>query len=105
MNCRLLLYLIFIGCTACVHKSLNSELQLADDLMEKHPDSALQILDSIDLQHFTREDTDYYALLFTQAKIKNNMVVSNDTLIRRARNAYKTEKNFKLNLRAFFLQF
>ncbi len=102
MNCRLLLYLIFIGCTACVHKSLNSELQLADDLMEKHPDSALQILDSIDLQHFTREDTDYYALLFTQAKIKNNMVVSNDTLIRRARNAYKTEKNFKLNLRAFF---
>lgn len=66
-------------------QSHNVQLALADSLMQSRPDSALQILQDIPMERLaTQADSAYYALLLTQARDKNYIVQTSDSLIRYA---------------------
>ncbi|WP_291530696.1 tetratricopeptide repeat protein [Bacteroides sp. UBA939] len=63
----------------------------ADSLMEEYPDSALHILQNIEPQQLNAQaDQAYYALLLTQARDKNYIVQTNDSLIRIAVQYYNS---------------
>lgn len=76
----------FVLCTisGCVH-SVDSRLKTAEYLMEEHPDSALSILSSIDVDKFPHlEDLALYGLLYTQALDKNHLDPTDDSIISRS---------------------
>lgn len=57
-------------------------LAQADSVMEEYPDSALHMLQTIEPQQLsTQADRAYYALLMTQARDKNYIVQTDDSLI------------------------
>ncbi len=58
-----------------------SLLQSADAIMEEKPDSALNILNSIDRNNLSDRDLPYYALLMTQSLVKNDVPLDSDYLI------------------------
>ena len=72
--------------------------------MEEYPDSALHILESIESQQLTvHADRAYYALLLTQARDKNYIVQTDDSLIRTAVQYYDSIgcKSIKKRLSCF----
>jgi tetratricopeptide (TPR) repeat protein len=84
----ILCILSFVMCTG-QSKELQPELSLAESLMQQHPDSALVVLESI------KEPTSYnesqyalWCLLITQARDKNYIKHTSDTLIRVALNYF-----------------
>lgn len=56
-------------------------LKQADAIMEENPDSAMTILRQIDRGHLSKGDLPYYALLMTQAQVKNDIPLDSDSLI------------------------
>lgn len=95
----LLIILILCSCSNPKSKS-SSQLLLANSLIEKNlADSALIILESIDIEELvTPENKALYALLKTQAQDKNYVLHTNDSLIQIAVNYY--DKTGNLGLRA-----
>lgn len=80
-----LLLLVALGCS----RGLDSRVALADSLMWERPDSALSILESIDTASLTApSDRARYALLLTQARHKNNIFETDDSLIASAVSYY-----------------
>lgn len=98
----LLLSLFALLPTACSRPQSHPVLVAADDVMESAPDSALALLEAADCAVFTPADSDYYALLLTQAQIKTDDYVCSDTLISRAREAYRDSPDRDLRRRAAF---
>lgn len=68
-------------------------LARADAVMESNPLLALDILDSIDRKDFRPSDSAYYALLYTQAQIKDFIEVDKDTLLSAAYRYYTSLGN------------
>ncbi|MCQ2246911.1 MAG: hypothetical protein MJZ69_09045 [Bacteroidaceae bacterium] len=68
----------------------HQQLQAAEEIMWDMPDSALHVLESIDPSSL-RGDQQHalYALLMTQAQIKNNVTVKSDSLINIALDYFK----------------
>ena len=67
---RKLIYLIVIAAVllcSCRHDSVWQTLDVAEDLMEERPDSALTILNDVDGKKLTGETQARYALLLSQA--------------------------------------
>lgn len=79
------LLLLFAGCH---DGKLNATLNLADSLLRNNPDSALTIL-----QQFSpasgQAECARYALLYTEAQIRNRNRIPSDSLIRQAWNYYR----------------
>lgn len=92
--------LCVLYCLSCSDNQ-RGVLELADDLMELHPDSALAVLKRIDAKS-TDARSPYFALLYTQAQVKNNIVVTNDSLISVALSAFAHSSDISLRLRAHF---
>lgn len=89
---------------ACISR-VNYEpiLMQADSLMPTRPDIALYILQDIALQQLpTKADKAYYALLITQAKDKNYIHQTNDSLIRTAVEYYSSTNNKKMQAEAYY---
>ena len=64
--------------------------------MDTYPDSALQLLKTIDSKHLvTKEGKARYALLYSQALDKNYIDVTNDSLINIAVDYYKEKSGHK----------
>lgn len=81
----------------------NTTLVQADSLMASHPDSALHMLQGIPTDSLrTKADRAYHALLLTQARDKNYMVQTDDSLIRTAVRYYDTHKDAPLQARAYY---
>lgn len=80
---------------ACTEKTdYNTLLVRADSLMNLHPDSALHMLESISTDSLsTKADRAYHALLLTQARDKNYMVQTDDSLIQVAVRYYDTHED------------
>ena len=74
----------FSGCD----RKTNFRLAAADSLMEVRPDSALEILDSVDSKSLSGENRAYYALLLTKAQYKNYITITSDSLINIALDYY-----------------
>ena len=56
-------------------------LENVDAIMEEKADSALIILNGIDRNSLSNRDLPYYALLMTQAQVKNDISLDSDSLI------------------------
>ena len=73
--------IIGAGCSTSGHRA-DTVLHEAERLMQEHPDSALTILDSITPEElFSDRVRADYALRLTQARDKNFMFETNDSLI------------------------
>ena len=79
---------------ACGHDSIPTQMQVAEAIMQERPDSALQLLDSIDTAALTTdEQRALYALLLTQARDKNYFLETDDSLISTAIDYYTRQGN------------
>lgn len=90
--------------TACAGKTgCNVILVRADSLMDSRPDSALNLLESISAGSLrTKADRAYHALLLTQARDKNYMVQTDDSLICSAITYYNQTGNTDLQARSYY---
>ncbi|MFT0521739.1 tetratricopeptide repeat protein [Bacteroides thetaiotaomicron] len=88
------LFLLFLS--SCTSRKENQLLLHADSLMIDFPDSALIFLESIPFpQKLSRGDRALYALLLTQARHKNYVTLSDDSLIKVAVNYYGKKKSLR----------
>ena len=86
------LFLLFLS--SCTSRKENQLLLHADSLMTEFPDSAL--IESIPFpQKLSRGDRALYALLLTQARHKNYVTLSDDSLIKVAVNYYGKKKSLR----------
>ena len=86
----ILTFLLSLLCS-CGGATARPQLELAETLMDARPDSSLQILDSIDASRLRGGDRALYALLLTQARDKNYLDLSNDSIINEAVDYYGRE--------------
>lgn len=94
--------------TGCSQDQTMRRLENADALMEVDPEAALDTLCLIDPEpfranHYQGETGAYYALLFTLAQIRNNIVVDNDSIIEIAWQYYAREGETDGRIRSGFL--
>lgn len=94
----------FLLLNSCIRQhNHNILLVQADSLMEEYPDSALHILESIESQQLTvQADRAYYALLLTQARDKNYIVQTDDSLIRTAVQYYDSIGDVQMQAKAYY---
>lgn len=78
----------------CTGNPSVSLLEKAEDCMEEYPDSSLMILRGIAPSSLhSKKHKAKYALLLTQALVKNDSVITSDSLIRQAVNYYSKHPN------------
>lgn len=78
-------------------------LQKSDSLMQQYPDSALAILEGIGrTDTLPMADRAYYALLYTQARDKNYLIHTTDSLIRLAVDYYDSQRNVALLMKSHY---
>lgn len=70
--------------------------------MEHDPYMAMETLKSIDRSRFSSIDSAYYALLYTQAQVKTDEPIKNDSLINKAYQHYHISNSGDLCVRAYF---
>lgn len=103
-NIVYLLFLLF-AITACKQeKSYSPWLIQVDSQMKTNPEEALSLLqDNARNSLQTSADQAYYALLLTQARDKNYIVQTNDSLIQKAVHYYDTHEDAAMQARAYYL--
>lgn len=103
-NIALIILLIAFLPVACNERqSNNRQLILADSLMQSRPDSALCILQDISMEKLTTQaDSACYALLLTQARDKNYVVQTDDSLIRYAVAYYDKTNDVRMQAKAHY---
>ena len=103
-NIALIILLIAFLSVACNERqSNNRQLILADSLMQSRSDSALCILQGISMDKFaTQADSACYALLLTQARDKNYVVQTDDSLIRYAVVYYDKTNDVRMQAKAHY---
>ena len=92
MKHTLILTLLFIlATTSCQHRTpITSVFAEAESLMYIHPDSALKLLQAIPTpERLSGKEQADYALLLTQAKSRNQIYATSDSLIRIAVDYYQ----------------
>lgn len=100
--CCLLLLLLLAACAS--RSTVGEQLRRADSLLDSHPDSALRLLESIAPDSLpTEADSAYYALLLTQARDKNYIPQTDDSLIRSAARYYDRRKDAPMQARTYYL--
>lgn len=97
--------LLSVFLTACTRQQpINSMLVQADSLMQTYPDSALWLLQQINVDDLHGKNNHaYYALLLTQARDKNYILAKNDSLIRVAVRYYDSTDEIAMRARAHYL--
>lgn len=99
----LLVGCVIAGCQG--DRDVDNALLCADEMMEKMPDSALKVMESIDPKRvYGGSQRARYALLLTQARYKNFIDETDDSLISVATSYYNHEEDIELRLRANFLR-
>ena len=75
----------------CRHtEAVDYRLVEADSLMASEPEKSLEILDGIDGGGLGKKERAYYALLLSQARYRNNIKATDDSLITEAVKYYET---------------
>lgn len=99
-----ILFILTILLTACTHRTdYNALLVRSDSLMQLYPDSALHLLENMVTDSLkTEADNAYYNLLITQARDKNFIVQTDDSLIQAATFYYDSIGDKKLQARAHY---
>lgn len=92
----LLLFFVLYGLSSCVSNSSSpSAFSEVDSLLEQYPDSALILLNEVDIDNLSNSQQAEYALLMVQAMDKNYIPYENDSLIMVAVNYYKNRPHKK----------
>lgn len=94
-----LLQLLIVSCNG-----YDQRLERADAVMETDPAEALKQLSAIDSKQLSEKDNAYYALLLSQAQIKNYEVPASDSLIQIARDYYSKDDGSNYKMRACFYE-
>ena len=100
----LIIFFVSIAFVSCNNHSDNiPSILTAEAVMEQHPDSALQILEALDRDIIDKQyDEALYALLLTQARHKNYIDETNDSLISTALSYFKHTSDQKRLMKALF---
>lgn len=94
--------LLFVASCTPQHNP-NALLTQADSLMDEHPDSALRILESINSELLNkRSNRAFYALLLTQARDKNYIMQTDDSLIQTAVQYYDSIGDVSMQAKAHY---
>lgn len=105
---NIILTLTVIAATlwGCSHDSpVMEQLATADSLMMSRPDSALEILDALDMEHVKGQRAHaYYGMLYTQALDKNYLDPDNDSLISLSVDYYRRHHDDGKLMRSLFYQ-
>ena len=99
-----LIAILTVLLVACNGKTdYNTQLAWADSLMASQPDSALHMLENMPADSLrTEADRAYHALLLTQARDKNYIVQTDDSLIQVAVRYYDAHEIAPLQARAYY---
>lgn len=90
--------------SGCVHR-IDERLCHAEAIIEEHPDSALMILEDIDVAELsTEEDVVLYGLLLTQSMDKEHLDPVNDTIISVAVDFYTRNEDLPNLIKATYYQ-
>nr|WP_302831490.1 tetratricopeptide repeat protein [uncultured Bacteroides sp.] len=101
LNLLFVFVLLLTGCTSQV--DYNKVLVQADLLMQSRPDSALFLLEIIPPNSLrNKADSAYYALLLTQARDKNYIVQTDDSLVRKAVHYFDTTDDTNKQANAYY---
>lgn len=93
--------LVVAGCSG--NKALRHRLEQAEALMDSRPDSSLILLDSINPDMLgSDENRAFYALLYSQARDKNYIDVTDDSLISVATRYYTTSSDTRRAMLSFY---
>lgn len=94
----------FLSLASCRPQHISdAKLIQADSLMKEFPDSALRILENIEPQLLkSQADHAYYALLLTQARDKNYIVQTDDSLIKSAVSYYDVIQDRYMQAKAYY---
>lgn len=89
----------------CINQTdYNKALVRAESLMQEYPASALHLLESIPADSVSAAaDRAYYALLLTQARDKNFILQTDDSLIQTAARYFDKKENIAMRARAHYL--
>ena len=103
---RLVLLLVGLcGLAACSRPTAVAELDAADSLMERRPDSALALLRRVDTLHLTStHDRARYAMLLSMALDKNYIDLKDFHVLQPALNYYEDHGTPTEQLRTFYYQ-
>ncbi len=104
---RKLLVLIVLTASVlcgCHRNPVWQTLDMAESLMEEHPDSALTILSVVDGKRLTGEAQARHALLLSQAYDKNYIDLTNDSLISIAVDFYSRSDDRRHRMMAYYYQ-
>lgn len=96
--------LLFLLASCTFHRAGHPLLSLADSLLDSCPDSALHLLESLppDALH-DEADRARYALLMTQARDKNYLPHTDDSLIRIAVDYYDRQQETEMQARSYYV--
>ncbi len=93
MKHELILIFTFLFCLLGCKKNNNLQLDETERLLLHKPDSALYILKQIQPSSLNPKDYARYALMYSEALDKNNIKVTDDSLILQAWNYYKNSSH------------
>lgn len=95
-------FIVLLLLSSCLHYAAAPEFDRAERLMEEHPDSALALLNTMIISN-DAESQARYALLLSQARDKNYIDVTDDSLILLAVNYYEKRNDlYRLMLSYFY---
>ena len=93
---------ILAGCTTKQHNVMDSVAE-AEEIVITNPAEALRIIESVDREKITKDDDmGYYALVYSEARYYNRILVKSDSLTRLCVEEYRNEKDHDRRARAYF---
>lgn len=94
---------IVLCLSCCKHTPFPAELRNAEALMENHPDSALTVLEQIsNPKHFDKAAQATYCLLLTQARDKNYIEHTSDSIIKEAVDYFDSHKDIERKAQSYY---
>lgn len=94
---------IVLCLSCCKHTPLPAELRKAEALMENNPDSALTVLEQISTtKHFDKAAQATYCLLLTQARDKNYIEHTSDSIIKEAVDYFDSHKDIERKAQSYY---
>lgn len=101
-----LFFTILLGAFSCPQKhSFSKQFYIAESLMDQHPDSALKIMvDFNDTDYLSEKEKSDYYLLLTEAKDKNYITHTSDSLINTAVKYYEEGTDPVIKAKSYYYQ-
>lgn len=94
--------LILVGCTPKQRNIMDSVAE-AEEIVITNPAEALRIIESVDSEKITKDDDiGYYALVYSEARYYNRILVTSDSLTRLSVEEYRKDNDHDRRARAYF---